>query len=124
MVLCYRSPSKLMQSQYSVKSINIYLAFTVCRACTKFWGARKRNLSTLFELTIHLREQSHVMDAGAKSQKWLKSNRANFMSRAIKMEVNPGLNDPKWILIKFVIFFGALIIIFTCAYIYFSYSRC
>ena len=44
------------------------------------------------------------------------------MSLAVKLEVNPGLNDPKWMTIKFVIMFGALVIMFTCGYMCFYYS--
>lgn len=44
------------------------------------------------------------------------------MSLTVKVEVNPGLNNPKWMIIRFVIFFGALFTtlhVDTCVSIFF-----
>ena len=43
------------------------------------------------------------------------------MSLTIKMEVNPGLNTPTWMIIRFLIFVGALLTTFTWGRMFFYF---
>ena len=45
------------------------------------------------------------------------------MSLTIKMEVNPGLNTPTWMIIRFLIFIGALLTTFTWGRMFFYFLK-
>lgn len=136
-VLCHGSPSKLTQSRDSLKSKHIYWTPTVRRVCTKRLGDYERNqqkppspcrahnsLENKARMCAHNTcEKSGDERWGClKGSTWWERNGANFMSRAVKMEVNSGLNNPKWMMKRFVISFATLFTTFACECVCFCYS--